>query len=230
MKNFLLTAAGIVLFIAIAAGLLILIGYIMHTPSVILTSTECDPPCWYGIHPGLTTSSQVYATLDHLGSVNVETIMEESDGNGKPVHIYWYFQRPSVDGTGSIYFKNDQVGAINILTAGSLNLAALIRKLGQPEKYWTEIGTGENREYVEVILLYPTKGYLAEAVIDINAGANQVEITASTPVFRVTYFAPEMFRELWGTGTLIDPSINTNTGAFQTWSGYGTLSFERRNP
>ena len=214
MKNFLLTIAGIVLFIIIAAAAFTLVKNIMSTPSVILTSTECDPPCWYGIRPGQTNSSQVYATLNRLGVVSVDTITEDYTGNDELTRIDWHFQRPAVDGIGSISFDNDQVIVINILTVNSLRLVDLFNRMGQPENYWTEIGYGENREYLEVVLLYPKKGYLAEVVIDIKDGANQVEIKATTPVFRVTYFVPERFQDLWEAGKLMDTSINPHTGTY----------------
>jgi hypothetical protein len=36
-------------------------------PSVILTSTGCDPPCWAGIMPNQTSSEQVAAILEEGG-------------------------------------------------------------------------------------------------------------------------------------------------------------------
>lgn len=227
MKNFLKTVAGLILFFAIAVLALTAIRNINRQPSMVLTSTECNPPCWYGIHPSQTNSSQVYAILDRVNGVNRETIMGEYDRDNNLTKIYWYFQRPVEDGSGSVYFSNDRVTAINILTINSLKLADLFEKLGQPEIYWTEIGQGENREYLEVILLYPTKGYLADVVIDIEGSANQVKIQANTPVFRVTYFAPDMFQELLGTRILIDKAASVRTGTFKPWSGFGTISFER---
>jgi len=228
MKNFLLTIAGIVLFIIFIVGAFTLVKIIMSTPSVILASTECDPPCWYGIRPGQTNSSQVDEILRRQGVVNIDTIIGNEEGNDEITHITWYFQRPAVDGIGTIYFDKDEVTAINILTANSLKLADLFKKLGQPEKCWTVIGYGENREYLDVVLLYPTKGYLAEVVININNGSNQVKLETTTPVFRVTYFVPEMFQELWEARELLDISIDPQMGTFQAWSGYGMLSFERK--
>ena len=228
MKDFLKTVAGIVFFIAVAVGVLTILKNYNRKPSVILTSTECSPPCWYGIKPSQTNSSQVYAILDRLEGVNKDSIMGDYDRNDKLTEIYWYFQRPIADGTGSVYLDNDQVTAISILTQNTLNLDVLFEKLGQPEQYWTEIGHGENREYLEVILLNPTKGYLADVIIDIENNANHVEIQGTTPVFRVTYFAPEMFQELLKTRILIDKSFNARTGTFQKWSGFGTIAFKRK--
>jgi hypothetical protein len=158
MKNFLKIVAGIVLFIAIAVGGLTLIQNFNRQPSVILSSDECSPPCWNGIEPGKTKSGEVYAILEQLSGVNKDSIMADYGRNNEELtEIYWFFQRPIEDSAGSIYFENDRVIAINILTVNSLKLEDFFEKLGQPEKYWTEIGHGENREFVEVGLFYPTK-------------------------------------------------------------------------
>jgi hypothetical protein len=228
MKNFLKTVAGIMFFIVVAVGVLTFLRNYNRKPSVILTSTECSAPCWYGIKPGQSNSSQVYTILERVDGVNKDSIMGDYDRNDKLTEIYWFFQRPITDGMGSVYLDNDLVTAISILTQNSLKLDDLFGKLGQPEQYWAEIGHGENREYLEVILLNPTKGYLADVVIDIENDANQIEIQGTTPILRVTYFAPEMFQELLETRILIDRPTNARTSAFQTWSGFGIISFERK--
>jgi hypothetical protein len=196
---------------------------------VVLTSTECDPPCWYGIKPGQSNSSQVYAILDKLEGVNKDTIMGDyGRHNDKLAEIYWHFQRPMEDSAGYVHFDNDRVTAVSILTINSLKLDELFEKLGQPAQYWAQIGYGEDREYLEVILLYPAKGLLADVILDIENNASQVEIQSTTPVFRVTYFAPEMYAELLKTRILIDKPVNARTGTFQTWSGLGTIAVERK--
>lgn len=229
MKGFFKVIAGIVLFFALAVGGLTFIRNFNRQPSVILTSEECSPPCWNGIEPGTTKSWEVYAILEQPRSVNKDSIMADYGRNNEELtEIYWFFQRPVEDSAGSIYFEDDRVIAINILTVNSLNLDDLFEKLGQPEKYWTEIGHGENREFVEVTLLYPTNGYLASVIIDIESDVNHVEIQGTTPVFRVTYFAPEMYQELLGTQILIDKPASTRTDAFQPWAGFGTFVFQRK--
>jgi hypothetical protein len=228
MKEYFKVAGGIAFFIALIVGVLTFARNFNRQPSVILTSTECVPPCWHGIQPGQTNSSQVYATLARLDGVNKDSVLGYYDRYDKLIYIYWYFQRPTEDNGGYIYFDKNQVTAIKILTVNSLRLADLFEKLGQPEKYWTEVGVGEDREYLEVALLFPTKGYLADVVIDIKNNANQVEIQDATPVFFVTYFAPDMFQELLETRVLID-TPSTRMGTFQTWTGFGTIPFEREN-
>ena len=52
MKEFLKVAVLMALFFAALIAVLTWARNSNRQPSVILTSTECEPPCWYGIRPG----------------------------------------------------------------------------------------------------------------------------------------------------------------------------------
>jgi hypothetical protein len=227
MKIYLKTVAGILLFFAIALGALTLLRNLNRQPSMVITSTACEPPCWYGITPGETTSWEAFAILDQLPGVNQDTVLGGYDREDKLNKIFWYFERPAEDSIGSIYFEDDRATAVTILTINSVKLAELFEKLGQPEKYWAEVGHGEDREYVNVLLFYPTQGYLIDMLIDLEFDSNQVEIKGTTPVYRVTYFAPEMFEELLGSRILIDKAVLARKGSWQAWTGYGRIEVER---
>jgi len=226
MKDLLKTAGGIVLAIAAVLAVLTLFRYVDRQPSVVLTNV-CTPPCWYRIKPGEMNFTQVFETINAMEIVNADTISIEEDAETRPSEIFWAFQRPAEDSTGSVFFENDTAIAINILTVRSLTLGDLFERFGEPETYWAEFGSGENREYVEVALFYPAKGFVADVVIDIEYGTNYVEIESSTPVFRVSYFDPQMLDTLLETRILIDRPVNARKGSFQTWLGFGVISFER---
>ncbi len=228
MKNFLKTVVGIALFIAIAIGILTVLRNFNRQPSAILTSTECDPPCWYAIQPGKTNSSELPTLLEQIG-LRGEEIIWDFDKNDKLISINWFFHRPVEDSAGFVYFDEDkQVTATTILTINSLSIADIFGKLGEPDEYWTEIGKRENQEYLEVFLLYPTKGYLVDCVINIENGSDQVEIKPVSPVFRVTYFDPKAYQDLLETRILIDKSVHARTGSPQPWQGLGIIPIERK--
>lgn len=226
MKIFAQTVAGIILFVVLAVGILTGIRNSNRQPSVILTSTECLPPCWYGIHPGKTSVWEAYEILNHLNGINMDSLMWETNNNGVLTGIDWFFQRPIEDAGGYIYFKENKVTAIEILTINSLRLSELFERLGSPEEYWTTLGYGKNREYLEVVLLYPAKGYVTNVLIDTETKINQVEIRERTPVFKVIYFDPKMFDELLHSRLLIEHPVES--GTFQQWTGFGAISFERK--
>lgn len=226
MKSFFKAAGGILL--AVAAILLILtaIRNINRRPSMVLTSETCKAPCWYGIQPGVTDSWTAFETLSQIEGINVNSIMGEYDRDDQITSYYWYFQRPAEDSAGSVTFANDLVTAISILTVDSLNLGDFLDKFGEPEKYWAQIGRGENRDYLTVMLFHPENGYAVEVVIDFEAGAKQVEIKESTPVMRVTFFDPEKYQQLLQTTLLIEQPFAARTGSFVEWKGYGFIDIE----
>jgi len=226
MKDYLKAIIGLALAIGLLVGILVIIRNFNRQASVVLTSDKCAPPCWYGIQPGVTHSAQVYNVLDQLHGVN--SISEEYNKDDVLASISWFFQRPVEDGSGSVYFDKDQVAVISILTVNSLRLSDYFEKFGEPEQYWTEVGRGDNREYLDLFLFYPAKGILLEVVLDIQDEGNQMEIRASNPIFRVTYFDPTRFDDLLKTQLLISKPAGARTGSFQPWSGFGVISFERK--
>jgi len=225
MKTYLKTIIGIVLFVGLAACLLTALRNYLRQPSVVLTDAECDPPCWNGIYPGVTRSSEVFAILQKRKGIDINSLAENVNRKGEVVETHWYFQRPIEDLAGSIYFENDRVIAIKILTVNSLNIGDILRKLGQPNQYWAEVGQGENREYLNVALIYPSQGYVVEVVVNLERKMDTVKITESTPVFSVTYFHPALFHELLKTDILISTPPEVRRGSLRDWPGLGDLQF-----
>lgn len=224
MKNLIATVLGVALFIALVLGILTILRHLSSQPSVILTSTNCDPPCWYGIEPGKTGYKDVPVLLEQMG-IREEEVEWEFDKNDTLISVRWTFRHPIEDSSGIVYFDEDkQVSAITIRTINSITIAEIFEKLGKPENYRTEIGKRENREeYLDVYLFYPSQGYLVECVININYGDSHVEILENTPVYSVTYFSSETYDELLETRILIDKSVNARSGSPQPWSGLGFI-------
>ncbi len=223
MKEYFKVTAALLLFTLGAIGLLTFVRNFDKQPSVILTSTECAPPCWYGITPGQSTAPQVYSVLERIHGVDSELIYENTNKDDKLTRIAWFFKRPAEDQMGSVNFTGDTAAAINISTVNSLTLDSFLNKAGEPEQYWTGIGQRDGgEEFLDTVLLAPTKGYAVELVTDIKAGTNQVEVKPGTPVFRVTYFSPDMYEELLATRILIDTPAQ-GRAPLQAWEGYGSI-------
>ena len=223
MKEYLKVTSALVIFIIGAMGLLTFARNFNKQPSVILTSNQCHPPCWYGITPGQSTTSHVYAVLDNFRDVDKNTILGEYNRSEELIKIFWFFQRPAEDQMGSVNIENGRVTAINISTVNSLTLGELFGKVGEPDVYWTGVGQRDDGEqFLDIVLLAPTKGYAAELVRDMGASSDQVEIKASTPVFRVTYFSPDMYEQLLATRILIDKPPSRRA-PWREWSGYGSI-------
>src|SRR5574340_628421 len=120
MNSFLLLVLSILLFIALALGAISGLDKLLSNPSAILTSTSCDPPCWNGITPGQEDPWAIYETISTLEGVDSASVTINTDKQDRVSNISWNFQRPSPDAQGVIYFKDDRVQAISILTVDSL--------------------------------------------------------------------------------------------------------------
>ncbi len=229
MKNTILTILGVTAFIVLAIGILTALKQFSTKPSVILTSTQCDPPCWYGIQPGKTDYLEVTGSLEQISGLSEQNIHWEFDKNDRLVNIRWTFQRPIDDSYGYIYFdENKVVKAIKIYTINSLTISELFEKLGEPEQYWAEVGSRKNQdEYLDIYFLYPTNGYLINCVVNIEYGKNQVKINDNTPVYLVAYFSPDMYSELLNTKILINKTASSRSGSAQNWTGLGLIQVDR---
>jgi len=225
MKDFIITAAAILGVVAIIMLVISTVNDFSLRPSVVLKNDTCDAPCWNGIQPGVTKSQETFVILSEIDVIPMNSIKEKYDKDGKITSWSWFFRRPAPDGGGTVYFADDRATAISILTATSIKLEDFFKKFGEPDKYWTEIGYGENREYLEFSLFYPTKGYVVNLIIDTEGDSKQVKITESSQVMRVTFFKPELLDDLLETQILIDTPKGARKGSFISWTGYGNVTF-----
>lgn len=225
MKNFIITVAALLGIFAIIMLVIWAADHFTSRPSMVLTNDTCEAPCWYGIQPGVTTSWEAYEILSNIDMITNKSIYGEYKKDGTVTSWYWFFHRPASDGGGSVYVTDDRVTAISLLTVDSLYLKDFIAKYGEPDQYWTEIGYGENREYLEITLFYPNKGYAVDLVIDTEGDSKQVQIKGSSQVMRVTFFKPELMEDLLETRILIDTPKGARTGNFIPWTGYGLISY-----
>lgn len=225
MKFFLKSILGISFFVLLLLGGLYLLRNLNRQPSVVLTDISCQPPCWQTIQPGVTTGDEVYAILSELKGVT--GLQENLTLGGALRSLSWLFNRPVEDTGGEIYFQDDRVALISILTVNSLRLSDLTTWLGPPEQYWTAIGRGENREYVMVGLLAPSRGYQVELVINLQNQADFVQIKDSSRVFKVTYFDPANLSELLDKNDLIPKPAVQDVHNLPAYTGPGRLEFPR---
>jgi hypothetical protein len=229
MKRFILVVAWLLFFFAMAYGVLAILAELFRPPSSILTSTECEPPCWYGIYPGESTSWEVMDVLLIQDWVIGRSINEWTTGD-ETTQIAWKFQRPAGDTAGYIYFQDDRVTAISISTIGSLNVSEAFLILGNPKSMVAINKEITTRQWIEINLIYPDDGFLVEVDIDLQANVqqNQVEITEDMHVYKIIYFDPMLYEDLMESRILIDESMDIITSNIQPWLGLGVVNIEGR--
>lgn len=234
MKRFFFVVAGILLFFGIIVGIItILANTRQWPPSTVITSTECDPPCWYGIWPGQTTPQEAIGILVNLDLVSsMDGLPYEPMFKRETPQLSrttWTFSRTGSVGDveGCAYLHDDRVIAISLSTLGSLTISDAFERLGDPELVLSRIHKSDTREWIRVILIYPTDGYQVEVDINVSASAqdNQVEITADTPVYRVIYFTPSQYEYLVGMKILIDGLGISALDNARHWQGFGKITF-----
>jgi len=239
MKRFVYVAAGVLLFIGIMVGFIAVLSNMRpRALSTVITSTECDPPCWYGIWPGETTPQEATGIL-----INLDLISDFWGWPHEPKfkretpelsRITWTYIRTGTVGDieGCAYLQDDRVIAISLRTLGSLaiSISDAFERLGEPELVLTRVHKSDYREWVRVILIYPTDGYQVEVDINLSVAAqdNQVKITADTPVYRVQYYDPSQYEYLVGWRILIDGLGKAALDNARPWQGFGRITYEVR--
>jgi hypothetical protein len=227
MKRVVLVYGGILLILAVAVGMVTAWLHLTRDPSTVLTS-PCDPPCWYGIQPGETTSMGVLSILMELPWAS--GIRERTRGySDELIHLEWRFSRPAPDSYAYAYFDDDICTAISILTYGSLTIADAFGSFGEPERMWVHSEEVQTREWIEVTLFYSSDGIVVEVDVDVPAedAGDYVEILGKSPVARVTYFDPSRFQDLLDTEILINEPSRPELGSLFPWPGLGAIPYER---
>jgi hypothetical protein len=191
----------------------------------LLTGEPCEPPCWQGLTPGVSTEEEVNDFLRSSELVDQASIFrgEVTRDRGEVVGttIQWW-------STANMSNVPRQFGNDCLITEGLLQdliiwldsevtLEDLLERYGAPVKFtaWME---GVESRYVKVTLLYPRYGF--EATLIIRQG--EVELRPDSEIVRVWYFRSasqldeylRLCREignLWSEDTL------------QDWHGYGPI-------
>ncbi|MGC9334056.1 MAG: hypothetical protein ACP5JJ_07910 [Anaerolineae bacterium] len=229
MKRLLLVYGGILLFLAVAIGIVAAWHHLTREPSTVLTN-PCDPPCWYGIQPGEMTSLRVLSILMELPWVSgIRERMRGFPARDELEHLEWKLSRPVPDAYGYAYFDDDLCTAVSILTYGSLTIADAFDRFGEPELMWMHTEKVGTREWIEVTLLWDSDGIVVEVDVDFPAQgvSNYVEILEKTPIWRVTYFDPSRFEDLLDTEILINETPRARVGEPVPWPGLGAIPWKR---
>jgi hypothetical protein len=223
MKQFLIVIVFLILFIGVAFGVLSFLSNVGE--STVITDTLCDPPCWHKIQPGQTTPWEAVSILQGMQTVGEIAQWGEADEESK---IAWIFHRPARDGGGYIYFLDDRVVAISMNPAGSLTLADALEKLGEPDYRWIRYRKTAARRWVEIILVYPTRGFFVQVDIELPfAGeSTSVDIEGNSLVGKVVYFDPDQYEYLLNSRTIFRESEQTILERLEPWPGLGSISYE----
>ena len=113
-----------------------------------VTDDPCAPPCWYGLLPGVSTESEVEATLAELPFVDQEAIRKSNNVNigviSYGTSIQFGCAEPKGKICGYIVLSDGRVQIINMVIQYQLSIQTVIDKLGEPDYvYFTSYTHGD---------------------------------------------------------------------------------------
>jgi hypothetical protein len=196
----------------------------------LLTGEPCRPPCWQGLTPGESTEEDVAEFMKTTSFVDARTVSTSSFTRvtraGEEVARVTTRWRSSAGlrKCNSLSIEDGVLTDIMICHDLGLNLGSLIDRYGPPEKY-RAILQGFERQWVDVILFYPTHGF----TVYLALRPGDPTLDPESKVAEVWYFraAPlERFMKLgWEAGHLgTDPSEFPEF--LRDWQGYGPVSLD----
>lgn len=222
-----LWVAGILLVIGLAAVVLawqLRLAYLRRTlvDRSLLTDVPCAAPCWQGIVPGTTTSSQALEILEDSPYVKQSSIRAGSrNGSGRAT---WYYSIPGFYGENEMTWEDGIVQDIGLSIAYELTLSEVVDKFGPPEALVADWCPLQQACFV-VSLYYPRVGMAIGCSVDL--GNPQIEPT--TRVHSVSFYVPMSVEERYAyvyrhrNSQTVEQILAHLRTIVRPWRGYGDL-------
>ena len=225
-KKNLLRCAVFVITLGILAGSLWYFVEETFVDRSLLSGVPCQAPCWQGIVPGETTSSEAMEILRSLPFVRADSLQEA--GSKEWGGVTWegrVSNRPGIP-TG-ISWQIDIVQEIGLGLAYELTIEEVIEVYGTPQAIKAGGGGVPEHWYFIVDLYYPDKGLQFKAYTSEYSSLIEPE----TEIGGVYYYVPGSLEDrllmLYGN---LEPSpqeiFDHITSLVRPWNGYGDL-FEK---
>jgi hypothetical protein len=213
LKKFPLVVVAILGFILIAASMLHLMA--RPQPSALVLDDTCEPPCWLGITPGVTSPWGVSEAL--LGARFIDQPSIDQWGDAPAVErIMWRFRRPAGDLAGFAYFEGERVSYLRILTLGAMDLGEALAKFGTPDAFWFELRQQPTEAWTQLNIIYPDIACVLEVRLDHAGKPAPASVTLSehSAIRAVAYFDPSA---VW-------PVHIVPTEQMHEWRGLGEIA------
>lgn len=214
--------AAIAEVLACSLPLLPILAACRESPPVdtsLLTGEPCEPPCWQGLVPGVSTEDQIMKYVqdsDYVGN-------QYRDTHGRETIIWWQSSlRGREQATSNAFgIREGMLTGMVIYLDYELALDQLLTRYGPPEKLWAQWRAGGSAVAL-VNLYYPTEGFIPQLELEPADGYH--ELRAEDRVTCVWYFPPTTLEELPNLGASIPfpPREYMDTDLLD-WEGYGRI-------
>ena len=182
-------------------------------------NSSCSWPCWQGITPGVTTSSDALQLLQVSPAVLKSSIRSDELGPGiGTAHWYW--------GIGSILFdcvmewRDGIVSRIRLTAFSKFSIGDVIDRFGPPEKVSVidcEMTPEQPREWC-ADFYYVKRGFEIRLKWKMPEYADDVQLSPSDPIQSVYLSEPSTIEDL-----LSYLGGGRNPVDIRDWKGYGNL-------
>lgn len=188
---------------------------------IFFGDASCSWPCWQGITPGVTRSSDALQLLQASPLVSKSTLQTEGSGpeNGD---ARWYSEI-SEQFLGFMEWQDGVVSLIHLDAYVELSIGEIINKFGPPEKVYFDncAEIPESPPQWCACLYYPKKGFeimLEWEMIEYKY-VDYVQFSPSDPIHSVHLFEPSTLEDWLSYGGINYPPITD----LQDWKGYGYI-------
>lgn len=175
--------------------------------------TECEPPCWRGIVPGLTSTAEANEILTNCPDIVIDTFVERQDGV-----TFWIWQGPS-----TIEAENGVVNRISLSFTPEIPLSEIINQFGVPEKMVAYMLRWGNEVRCQARLYYPEKGLDFTLWLNLPDANKRLFIEPSSPVYNGVYFSSRSWDELKDSRGLV--GLEYIDFAYE-WTGFGPIEID----
>lgn len=170
----------------------------------------CEPPCWFGLRPGESTSEDVYQFLSKNSSRFYNYLIKEghtSDNlpivaatlnlqplkEGKAIDFFWQASsyKGNMTSNSSISFTDDLVSVMDIQPNVPISLNTTLQLLGEPDS----LRAGISFNYDFILLYYPKSEMIVELTVSRDDDCKIANISQQFQVEIVSYLARPAYLE-----------------------------------
>lgn len=196
--------------------------------SGILSQSPCTIPCWQGITPGVSVTSDVEVFIKNLDQQDWPSRKDFHRGTGCEI-INITNAHSNESAVLRLSIKDDKLIFIESFQVGKFQLKEIIDVLGEPEFYKALVTNHHGEDFFVLEVYYPSKG--VSFILSTDSLRNN-QITPSIKVNTVQYYAPGDLSSFLISGVRCDlSSEDAITFAsieildIQPWTGFETIMF-----
>ena len=194
----------------------------------LLTGEPCEPPCFRGLTPGVSTHEEVNQFVRTSGFVNPQTLFRSGvyrGGERVGLSIQW---RSTAARSGNVdsnefLIEGGVLRNMFVYPDYDLTLERLLQRYGSPQKFNVMV-TGRHVPLLRVTLFYPARGFTASLELPVDEPVLRPEST----VIQVWYSEAgplETFieRGISYLGSYLGSIPEQWLESLRDWQGYGAI-------